>query len=338
MTKGLLKTSHFWLFATIAIFIAGQAIALGAYSNYSPFQNENNLGLGGPLGSLGAEASSGSSLGTSAVSIHSNGEVIDEGMISKEGSSAVGLSHPSSNTIQTRDGLKKYKVKEGDTLSGIAAEFGISLDTIRLANPDRGSILSPGDELIILPISGILYRIQEGDTPEGVASTYSIDLELIKKYNGDYNKLFNSPESTVILPFAKPLSRSNYIKEHSNSLPYLDDYFQLPAFGYIRSGLHYYNAIDISANCGGEITAAQEGIVIEESSEGFWNGGYGNYIVLEHPNGTKTKYSHNLKNLVLEGRYVMQGELIALIGNNGNSTGCHLHFEVHGAQNPFAKN
>ena len=87
------------------------------------------------------------------------------------------------------------------------------------------------------------------------------------------------------------------------------------------------------------VYAAAEGLVIEAGNIG-WNNGYGGYIKIKHPNKTYTAYAHLNKILVDEGKYVSQGAKIGLMGNTGNThgpTGCHLHFEVRGAKNPFAK-
>lgn len=59
-----------------------------------------------------------------------------------------------------------------------------------------------------------------------------------------------------------------------------------------------------------------------------WNGGYGNCIVINHGNGYKTVYGHLRQIKVKEGQWVTKGEEIGIIGNTGNSTGPHLHFEV----------
>jgi murein DD-endopeptidase MepM/ murein hydrolase activator NlpD len=66
-----------------------------------------------------------------------------------------------------------------------------------------------------------------------------------------------------------------------------------------------------------------------------WNGGYGKYIVISHPNGTQTLYAHNLENYVSVGDAVVRGQIIGSVGSTGKSTGPHLHFEVRGAKNPF---
>ncbi len=116
------------------------------------------------------------------------------------------------------------------------------------------------------------------------------------------------------------------------------NYFILPSTGLNWGKLHFSNAVDIADLCGRPIKAAAEGLVTEEFGNNRWNNGYGNYVLIEHPNGTKTRYAHTSKNFVHSGDYVAQGQEIALIGNTGNAkgaTGCHVHFEVIGAKNPF---
>jgi murein DD-endopeptidase MepM/ murein hydrolase activator NlpD len=339
--KDTLKTKNFW----VAVFIVCLLLANGLflYASKQPFsyQDKERWSFGGPVSR--EEYQSGTTLdlkGDSFTPKYSTSlEEVDTSFVYADSGLAVGVSYPYSNVIPTRQGLKKYKVREGDTISEIAARFGVTTETIKYANLDIGSVISPGDEITILPVSGIIYNIKEGDTMESVAAKYRTDPKLIEKYNPEYRKLFESPGEMVILPYTEPLNRWSYTSSYKENLPNLDNYFTLPAIGWNWGELHYYNAVDIAADCGDPIYAAAEGLVIEESSSNYWNSGHGNYITIEHPNKTKTRYSHTLKNLVSEGDYVLQGEEIALIGNTGRTdgpTGCHLHFEVHGAQNPFA--
>ena len=245
-----------------------------------------------------------------------------------------GLSSPLSNVLAERNGVKTYKIQEGDTLSEIAAQFGVSMETLRWANPGLRSLIRIGEEIVILPVTGILYEVREGDSIESVASRYRVPMSIIAKYNPDHQKLFDVPGEKIVLPHAKPLAYKG-----SQKLPDMRYYFALPARGWNWGALHYDNAVDIADKCGSPIYASAEGLVVEESAEGYWNDGYGNYITIEHPNGTRTKYSHIETSLVKVGDYVAQGDQIATIGNTGKThgpTGCHLHFEIDGAKNPFA--
>ncbi len=95
-----------------------------------------------------------------------------------------------------------------------------------------------------------------------------------------------------------------------------------------------HEGIDIGGEHGSEILAADTGVV--KLSQ--WVDGYGNYIEIEHNNGFTTAYGHCDELLVSEGDSVLKGQSIATMGNTGNSTGPHLHFEVlhHGKpQNPL---
>lgn len=95
--------------------------------------------------------------------------------------------------------------------------------------------------------------------------------------------------------------------------------------GYCSSGFHY--GVDLAAGCGAGIYAAQSGTVVYAG----YNGGYGNYIKIDHGNGIGTGYGHIRPGgiFVSNGQHVKAGQLIASEGNTGNSFGCHLHFETY---------
>lgn len=88
----------------------------------------------------------------------------------------------------------------------------------------------------------------------------------------------------------------------------------------------YHQGTDIGANCGANIYAATSGTV----EYAGWNGGYGNFLLLDHGNGVETAYGHIVSGgiLVSYGQHVDVGQNIAKVGTTGTSTGCHLHFEV----------
>ena len=99
-------------------------------------------------------------------------------------------------------------------------------------------------------------------------------------------------------------------------------------------GIHGYNGVDLASSCGEPVFASASGSVILARPTG-WNSGYGQYTVLSHSNSTQTLYAHLSKIFVSPGQNVSQGAIIGLIGSTGRSTGCHVHFEVRGARNPF---
>ncbi|MCR5114639.1 MAG: peptidoglycan DD-metalloendopeptidase family protein [Bacteroidales bacterium] len=108
--------------------------------------------------------------------------------------------------------------------------------------------------------------------------------------------------------------------------------FCMPAKGYVisRYGWRHkrpHRGIDIPQHIGDSIHSAFDGIV--RISEGSSNtGGYGNLVIVRHPNGLETYYAHLSKILVKENEVVSAGEVIGLAGSTGRSTGPHLHFET----------
>ncbi|MBE6798803.1 MAG: M23 family metallopeptidase [Ruminococcaceae bacterium] len=85
-----------------------------------------------------------------------------------------------------------------------------------------------------------------------------------------------------------------------------------------------HGGIDIAARSGTDIYAAYDGVV---TAAGY-SSSYGNYIIIEHNSNIKTLYAHCSKLIAKEGQSIAKGDLIALVGSTGRSTGPHLHFEV----------
>ena len=101
-----------------------------------------------------------------------------------------------------------------------------------------------------------------------------------------------------------------------------------PVNGPITSGFGWrwgrmHEGIDIGVPCGTPIHAAASGTVIYSG----WMDGYGNFVVIDHGNGLATAYGHQSA-IYVSGGSVSQGQAIGAVGSTGNSTGCHLHFEV----------
>ena len=90
--------------------------------------------------------------------------------------------------------------------------------------------------------------------------------------------------------------------------------------------LFMHDGVDLVAATGTPVYAAADGIVIGAAP----NGGYGNWIRIDHPGKTATVYGHlsGFAAGIEEGARVSQGELIGFVGNTGRSTGAHLHFEI----------
>lgn len=241
-----------------------------------------------------------------------------------------------------------YIVRPGDTLGDIAEMFDVSINTIRWGNDiSRSEAIQPGQELVILPVTGIKYTVKTGGSLRDIIEKHGGDLEEAVEYNGYGADEHLAAGTEVIIPdgeLAAPkatvkVAQSRYTRSSSaprgTNMPTYSGYYLKPVAGGTRTqGIHGYNAVDIGAPAGTPILAAASGKVIIAKSSG-WNGGYGKYIVIEHDNGTQTLYSHNSRNLVFSGQSVVQGQVIGYVGSTGRSTGPHVHFEIRGAKNPF---
>lgn len=234
-----------------------------------------------------------------------------------------------------------YTVLPGDTPGSVAENFGISLNTLLWANNIRNSnLIKVGDELVILPVSGVRYDVKSGDTLESIAKKFKGDVLEISSFNGLALGEKIQEGSSIIIPDGElAISHAPTTPPSTRSrvagLPEHRGYYMRPIFGGRRSrGIHGFNGVDLADSCGLPVLASAEGTVIIARSSG-WNGGYGRYLVISHPNGTQTLYAHLSAILSKAGQTIDRGFPIATIGSTGNSTGCHVHFEIRGAKNPF---
>ena len=222
-------------------------------------------------------------------------------------------------------------MEDGDTLSSIAARFTITVSAILSANEGVNiRTLRAGQELLVLPVAGVLHTRHASESLAAIAELYDIPLEDIEKWNPD-------PRAAKIIVPGAVLERS-MADFRAQDLPRLEGYFIMPTTGLNWGQLHEENAVDIANACGTPVFAAADGLV-GDVRVGY-DSGYGTNIIIEHPNGIATRYAHLLKTKISAGEYVLQGDEIGAIGATGlvhGVTGCHLHFEVHGARNPFVR-
>ncbi len=233
-----------------------------------------------------------------------------------------------------------YVVQEGNTLSAIAEMFDVSVNTIKWANdvPPSGTI-RVGQTLTILPINGLKYTVKKGDTLASIAKLFHGDADEIANYN-EITTSTLAVGSEIIIPDGElttvPRIASPRTSASSATGAQYAGYYLRPIVGGMRTqGIHGYNGVDLAAPAGTPILASASGDVIVAKGVG-WNGGYGQYAVIRHDNGTQTLYSHASGIIVGVGQRVVQGQVIGYVGSTGRSTGAHVHFEIRGGpRNPF---
>ncbi len=244
------------------------------------------------------------------------------------------------------DQISIYVVRPGDSLSQIAKMFNVSVKTIMWAN-DIGSkgVIQPDQTLVVLPVSGVRHVIVKGETLASIAKKYDADIDEILEFNGFDSADILAVGDVLMVPGGEmqieaPASvTSSYLVSSPIPTKAQVGYYIRPVNGGIKTqGIHGYNAVDIASTKGTSIFASASGeVILSKYAEGNpWFGGYGNYIVIQHPNGAQTVYAHLSENLVKRGWKVVQGQTIGYMGSTGRSTGTHLHFEIRNdIRNPF---
>ncbi len=187
----------------------------------------------------------------------------------------------------------------------------------------------------------LVYILKKGETLWSVSKKFNLPLEKILEANYLTEKSVVKEGEKIVLPGIKPNVRlesrnslTRVVGRYVSAMTKLGDLI-VPVSGFNWGKKHSQNGSDIAAPCGSPVYSSQDGIVIE-SIDG-WNSGYGNYIIIKHTN-FYTLYGHLSLRTVEIGEKVQKGELVGYVGNTGYTegpTGCHLHFEVRGRENPL---
>lgn len=238
-----------------------------------------------------------------------------------------------------RDKVKIYSVEKGDTIETIAKKFGISTDTIKWANNiSNADTLSIGQELRILPVTGVAHKVVYGETIYSIADKYNTSAQGIADFPfntfADAETFSLVAGQIIIVPGGEVLSpKSTYVKRPevyitTGSAPAESNGWYFPVEGAISQYPSWYHmAVDVAGPVGSAIYAARSGTV-ERVSAGGWDSGYGTNVWIDNGDGIKTHYAHMSGINVSEGQSVSGGQVIGSRGNTGRSTGPHTHFEI----------
>ena len=227
--------------------------------------------------------------------------------------------------------FQTYKVRSGDTISGIAKKFGLTNISTLISVNDIGNVrqLAAGQKLKIPSIDGIIYTVKNGDSLSSITSKHKISLEQLLDVNELTSETLTAGQQ-LFLPGAS--MDANSLRNAMGEL------FRMPIAAKFRWSSPYGNRIDpiagvksfhtgtdMACPTGTPILAAMSGRV---STTGI-NRVYGNYVIIDHGNGYQTLYAHMSKIIASKGQWVSQGTRIGLVGSTGYSTGPHLHFTVY---------
>jgi murein DD-endopeptidase MepM/ murein hydrolase activator NlpD len=236
---------------------------------------------------------------------------------------------------KVRDSIYNYPVAEGDTVSSIAAKFGVSADTIRWQNDLTGDKIKVGNTIQILPVTGIAHKVQKGDTVYSIAKKYDAESQAIVDF--PFNTFANDETfelaigQTVIvpdgvMPTAVSTPRIRQVTPNAGSVV-ASGQFVWPTQGIITQYFSWYHpGIDIANNAEPLDVAADSGRV---EFAGWDATGYGNMVLIDHGNGYRTRYGHLSVIMVISGQTVKRGDTIGRMGSTGHSTGPHTHFEIY---------
>lgn len=242
---------------------------------------------------------------------------------------------------------KIYEVVAGDTLSGIATDFGLTLDELLAMNPDYSlenyirigdliTVTVPEPELSVLVTMQKSYE-EDYELPvqyienDSMYTTYSC---VLNEGSAGHRRIvanvsYRDGVETDVEILAEEVTEEAVARVVEVGTLTPPTYIRPLSGGRISS---YYGqrwgtlhgGVDYACSTGTSVMASSSGVVLEAG----WNGSYGYTILIGHPDGKRTRYAHLSRILVSYGQSVSQGGVIGLSGNTGNSTGPHLHFEM----------
>ncbi len=253
---------------------------------------------------------------------------------------------------ETKKAQIYYTVRQGDTLSTIAARRNLPVEEIMNANNLNSDFIKAGQELV-LPIvdfkesranndskakveknnsssDQIVHEVQRGDALSTIARMYGTDIDTIRRNNNlNGDRIFAGDELIITNyergPFS--LSRNSLIWPVSGRIS--------SSFGWrthpVKKTRLFHNGLDIAVPTGTAVKAAASGEVVHSG----WMNGFGYTVIIDHGRGVETLYAHNSRVTVAKGSMVNKGQQVAASGNTGLSTGPHLHFGVLRNEEPL---
>lgn len=220
-----------------------------------------------------------------------------------------------------------HTVQRGETISGVAQRYGITVDTLVSFNQISDSRrVQVGTEFEIPSRSGLRHIVGSGESLSAIAGRYSVAVEDILDAN-DLQTSSISAGDELFIPGAR--------MRQTELRLILGELFVRPTTGRLTSGFgnrtdpftgrrSFHNGVDWANAPGTPVVASMAGRVVDIGR----NPVYGNYVIIQHPENFQSLYAHLQTITVNQGQYVSQRQRIGAMGNTGRSTGSHLHFSL----------
>ena len=227
----------------------------------------------------------------------------------------------------------EYQVQPGDSISLIAANHSLSMESVIAFNGLKDSIVRVGTKLKIPNMNGIPYTVRKNDTIIKIAEREKISVNSILDAN-DLRSDTIVQGQVLFLPGARMNSaeyravlkpRETMISPLSGRMIITSNYGMRLDPVNPRSGTRrFHEGIDLRAAWGATVKAAMGGFVEERGTDRV----FGNFIILNHGD-YRSMYAHLSSFSVKKGAQIKQGQEIGKVGNTGYTTGAHLHFAVY---------
>jgi hypothetical protein len=206
---------------------------------------------------------------------------------------------------------------------------------------EGGETKVPVDDNHIQEYRGLLGKwvlIESPGTLYFYAKKFSSPVRDVYKINSCYS-MKDILGNYVFIPYSEEylvdlksqgITRKMIVSNHDQFIWPIEEVIEITSVLGLRWG-RFHPGIDMPAPTGTPVYASKGGMVLST----VYAGGYGLTVEIEHRNNYTTKYAHLSVMFVKKGEFVKKGQLIALVGTTGNSTGPHLHFEIRSNDIPL---
>jgi murein DD-endopeptidase MepM/ murein hydrolase activator NlpD len=231
--------------------------------------------------------------------------------------------------------LARHRIAAGETLESIASRYNLIPATLMGLNPSLRSGNAPvGAEILIPPFNGVRVEVPAGKTWRDVAKSYNVRADALFEANGCQQ----SPQVVYVpgvnwspVPTATPATSSRTNSPLRYPLPAIASV--LTNYGWqldpVTGKLVFNSGVDLSATAGTSVLAVGEGTVAFAGAQA----GYGNLIVVNHPQGLQTRYAQLATIAVRTGQQVRSGTRLGTVGVSRSGSQPFLHFEVRSNSN-----